>query len=185
MSSLYKKLFWGFIIVFFDIKIGSFDILLNPVGYGLILSALITLNKRDQFLDVRIGTLLVGIMLISSIVILFIPSYIMSITIKDYVIIMLSMMINASIVFLVYKGSLRYVHHLKDVSIKRTLSNEGQQYAIISGIIILVLSTMMIIPYEYVNITVIVSVIVWFIIKVRFLRSLYKLSKKWLVYDIG
>ena len=46
--SPFGKLFWGFLIVFIDIRIGGFDILIDLVGYVLIVIGLGELQHRNR-----------------------------------------------------------------------------------------------------------------------------------------
>lgn len=77
MKSAINKLFWGFILIFFNINIGRFDLLPNFIGYIVIINGLVDLKKlsdEDEIIKVfNIGTILGSVMVVISILSWFIP----------------------------------------------------------------------------------------------------------------
>ncbi|RQD75089.1 MAG: hypothetical protein D5R97_06710 [Candidatus Syntrophonatronum acetioxidans] len=50
-STFYNTLFWGFILVIIDIRIGGFSILPDFIGFILIYNALVTLARQHEAYD--------------------------------------------------------------------------------------------------------------------------------------
>lgn len=82
MRSAINKLFWGFILIFFNITIGSFDLLPDFIGYILIVNGLGDLKKLNNDEETsqtfNIARILGGIMIAISILSWFIPDQNMS-----------------------------------------------------------------------------------------------------------
>lgn len=74
MNKGFKNLFWGFLLVFLDFRINTFDILLDPIGYILIFSGLQTLVHHFELKSSgKFASILAGILIVLSIPDVFIP----------------------------------------------------------------------------------------------------------------
>jgi len=184
MSSIYKKLFGGYLLVLLDIKIGTFDILMDPLGYLFILSAIMSLYKIEKLKEVQVACVLTVFMVVESIVPYFVVTTTtgINLSIYGYIVMIASMICNACICVIIYFTSLRHVH---DIEIKDRIKKEGNQYAVINGLLILAFSTVMIIPLEAITILIVSTVIIGMILQIRFLFTLSKLKKLWTELEVN
>jgi len=117
-------------------------------------------------------------MMIHSIIPYFVvtPTTGINLSVYGYISLIASMICNAVVCVIIYFTSLRYVH---DIEIKNRVEKEGNIYALINGLLILALSTVMIIPLNAINTLIMSTVIIGFILQIRFLFTLSKLKKVW------
>ncbi len=186
MSSIYKKLFNGYLLVLLDIRLGTFDILMDPLGYLIILSAIILLYKKEKLKEVKLAFVLTVFMMIHSIIPYFVVTTTtgINLSIYGYISLIASMICNAVVCVVIYFISLRYVHDVGDIEIKNRVEKEGNIYALINGLLILALSTVMIIPLNAINTIIMTTVIIGFILQIRFLFTLSKLKNIWTELEV-
>lgn len=51
MSTAFNQIFWGYLMIMIDIRIGSLDLIADPIGYAIILAGLTTLIGQISFDD--------------------------------------------------------------------------------------------------------------------------------------
>lgn len=186
MSNIYKKLFSGYLLVLLDIRIGTFDILMDPLGYLIILSAIISLNRKEKLKELQIACVITVFMIIESTVPYFagITTTGMNLSIYGYILMIASMICNASIGVIIYFISLRHVRDLNDLEINERIEKEGNQYALINAFLILAFSTVLIIPLEVTTVLIVATVIIGIILQIRFLLTLNTLKKLWTELEV-
>lgn len=179
MTKFYKKIFSGFLLVLLDINIGRFDILSDPLGYLVIFLALVGLYKKDQMNELLLASGFTVVLFIESVYAIVrgpSPNGIY-LNVYAYLVMILSWLASTGLGIVIYFVSLKYV---QEYDINDRVRREGNQFALINGLLVLVLSTIMVIPLEWMTGMVTITAIIGFILHVRFLFTVNHLKKLWL-----
>ncbi|MCH4887929.1 hypothetical protein EZV73_10110 [Acidaminobacter sp. JC074] len=185
MTSIYKKIFTGFLLVLFDINLGVIDILPDPLGFFFILTGLMMFNKKEKSLDLQLGSVISGLMMVYTTYLYFSnnPINSASLSMFGYVSMIVTMILSAGLSLIIYNASIRAYRHRADKVIIEKLVQETNQYAIINALSILALSTVMIVPVSMVSgITVIVAIVV-FVLQIRFMFTLNRIKNQWILWE--
>ena len=78
------KVFWGLLLVFFDIKIQGFDILLDPLGFLIVIVGLAQLAPRNQRFS-RASTAAVVLLVLSILEALFLSESLVQYVLGNYI----------------------------------------------------------------------------------------------------
>lgn len=121
MNSTYNKLFGGFMVVLLDFNIGSFDFIPDPLGYIMIISALLTLSAETEIDAFKKATWLAYTQLILSFIEYFTPRQNLTGTMNVSPVMVLMMvgggLISMLLVYYIYSGILDH------------LQRDGRSYA--------------------------------------------------------
>ncbi|MCH4887927.1 hypothetical protein EZV73_10100 [Acidaminobacter sp. JC074] len=184
MTNIYKKLFIGYLFVVLDFPLVRKDIIPDPIGFILILIALVALYKKEKSTQEKIGLILCVWMIISTTLLYFVDMTIMlnDISVFRYMFMNLNMTFSVSLCVIVYNVTIREYKHRANQVLTDKLIKERNQYAVINTVNILAMIAVMIVPYSWrINIIAVTSLL-FFILNVRFLFMLYSVKKQYLVW---
>ncbi|MBS4197287.1 hypothetical protein [Lederbergia citri] len=136
IAKAFTKIFWGFMIVFLDLKINQFDLLPDFIGYFIVVSGLIDLStfsfyfKRANIYAIFLGLASIPTYFIGEINILggFIPS---TSTILILATLSIMTLIHLALIYYLLIGSIELANQHKKESLAYTTKNNLKIYIIV------------------------------------------------------
>ena len=131
MNKGYDQIFGGYLLVLLDLNIGSFDVLHDSVGYGIICLGLLKLYQHTGIKAFDYARIIGIIEVIMAIIASFFPQVaLQDMTMTSYGLLMIGSMIAIAFVYLIYSGGLAHIKMYSMEALAETLGRGRTSYGL-------------------------------------------------------